>query len=104
MSAGVLFSPTGPGHWSLGLESWPLTSGGLAPLWTAQGRGDEAVSSQEVQQGKKARKLSQRRGRLSWVSNVKESRVGSSQLSAAPSRKMCAKAWRFGQQEDHCPF
>lgn len=53
--------------------------GGLAPLWTAQGRGDEAVGSQEVQQEKKARKLSQRRGRLSWVSKVKESRVGSSQ-------------------------
>ena len=30
-------------------------------------------------QGKKERKLSQRRGRLSWVSKVKESGVGSSQ-------------------------
>ena len=34
-------------------------------------------------QGKKERKLSQRRGRLSWVSKVKDSGVGSSQQKDA---------------------
>ena len=32
VSPGGLFSPTGPGHWSLGVESWPVTSGGLTIL------------------------------------------------------------------------
>ena len=32
VSPGGLFSPTGPGHWSLGVESWPVTSGGLTLL------------------------------------------------------------------------
>ena len=56
VSAGDLFSPTRPGHWNLGVESWPLTSGCLALLWTAQGRGDGAVGSREPQAGEEGKK------------------------------------------------